>query len=233
MTHMKPPDMIKIGSPEIAIYVRKSTRAKRLSIRIPGATDKVFLIVPKKVSLLEATKFALEKEQWIRKQLKSKIEISKIILGSSVPVEGINYLIEGGKNQRIKFENNKILIPLNYTDFAKHLKVYLSELSRQRFFSKTTFYCDLIGRKFVKINIKDPKTRWGSCTSTGNLMYSWRLILAPKSVLEYLVVHEVSHLVEMNHSIKFWQHVEKLMPNFRESQLWLKKNGQKLHSYDF
>ena len=230
---MKPPDMIKIGSPEITIYIHKSKRAKRLSIRISGANSNVFLIIPKRISVLEATQFALNKERWIRKQLKSKIDISKVTLGSAVPVEGFSYVIESGKNQRIKFEKNKILIPFNYTDFAQHLKIYLLELSRQRFFSRTNFYCDLIGRKFVKINIKDPKTRWGSCTSSGTLMYSWRLILAPKSVLEYLVVHEVSHLVEMNHSIKFWQHVEKLMPDFRESQLWLKKNGQKLHSYHF
>ena len=134
---MKPPDMIKIGSPEITIYVHKSKRAKRLSIRISGANSKVFLIIPKRISVLEATQFALNKERWIRKQLKSKIDISKVTLGSAVPVEGFSYFIESGKNQRIKFEKNKILIPFNYTDFAQHLKVYLLELSRQRFFSKT------------------------------------------------------------------------------------------------
>jgi len=221
------------GSPEINLSIRKSNKARRVSIRISGATKEVFLIIPKHVSVLNAKQFALEKEQWIRRQLKSKIVFSKVRLGSFVPIEGFDYLIESGKNKRVKVESDKILIPSHSIDISKHVKAYLFELSRQRFFSKTKYYCELIGKNFSRINIKDPKTRWGSCNSKGNLMYSWRLILAPKSVLEYLVVHEVSHLVEMNHSTKFWQHVEKLMPNFRESQLWLKKNGQKLHSYQF
>ena len=225
--------LIKNGSPEVNISIRKSNKAKRLSIRISGTTNEVFLIVPKQVSVLDAKRFALHKQHWIRNQMRSKISFSKVKLGSFLPVEGLEHLIASGENKMVKVEGCKILIPSHFRDVSKHLKAYLLELSRQRFFSLTKYYCELIGENFVKVNIKDPKTRWGSCNSKGNLMYSWRLILAPKSVLEYLVVHEVSHLVEMNHSTKFWQHVEKLMPNFRESQLWLKKNGKKLHSYQF
>tara|TARA_Y100000739_G_C20600044_1_gene462427 strand:- start:1654 stop:2388 length:735 start_codon:yes stop_codon:yes gene_type:complete len=225
--------LTKNGSPTININVRKSNKAKRVSIRISGATNEVFLIVPKQVSILNAKQFAISKERWIRKQLRSKFDISKVKLGSLVPVEGFYYLIEIGENKRVKVENNKLLIPSQSTDISKHLKAYLLELSRQRLFSMTKHYCELIGKNCVKVSIKDPKTRWGSCTSKGNLMYSWRLIMAPKSILEYLVVHEVSHLLEMNHSKKFWQHVGNMMPNFRESQIWLKKNGQKLHSYQF
>jgi len=91
----------------------------------------------------------------------------------------------------------------------------------------------LIGKKYSRINIRDTKSRWGSCSAEGNISYSWRLILAPNSVLDYLVVHEVSHLVEMNHSINFWNEVETLMPNYKEFRSWLKLNGERLHSYQF
>ena len=230
---MKTLQLIENGLPEINVSVRKSNKAKRLSIRISGVTNEVSLIVPKQVSFSKAKQFAINKEQWIRKQLRYKIDPFEIKLGSLVPVEGFYYLIEMGENKRIKVESNKILIPSHFTDIPKHLKAYLLELSRQRLFSMTKFYCELIGKTFVKVSIKDPKTRWGSCTAKGNLMYSWRLIMAPKSVLEYLVVHEVSHLVEMNHSKKFWQQVEKMLPNFQKPHLWLKENGKKLHSYQF
>ena len=100
--------LTKNGSPTININVRKSNKAKRVSIRISGATNEVFLIVPKQVPILNAKQFAIGKERWIRKQLRSKFDISKVKLGSLVPVEGFYYLIEIGGNKRVKVENNKL-----------------------------------------------------------------------------------------------------------------------------
>lgn len=89
-------------------------------------------------------------------------------------------------------------------------------------------YADLLGVTFGTISIKDQKTRWGSCSSKCNLNFNFRLIFAPDKVLEYVVIHEVCHLIHMDHSPAFWQTVEQLMPDYRIYKSWLKKNGQKL-----
>jgi hypothetical protein len=124
-------------------------------------------------------------------------------------------------------------VPFKRKSFNSGLKAFLIELARQRFCERTDYYTKLIGKEYSRINIRDTKSRWGSCSAEGNISYSWRLILAPNSVLDYLVVHEVSHLVEMNHSINFWNEVETLMPNYKEFRSWLKLNGERLHSYQF
>ena len=89
---------------------------------------------------------------------------------------------------------------------------------------------NLLGTTANKIRIKDLKTCWGSCCENGNLSFSWRLILAPPVVLEYIVVHELCHLIELNHSKKFWELLNNIFPNKDYSIKWLKKNGSLLHN---
>ena len=89
-------------------------------------------------------------------------------------------------------------------------------------------YANILGVKYSKINIRDTKTRWGSCSSSKALSFSWRLILAPIDVMEYVIVHEVCHLKEMNHSEKFWRLVFQLYPNYFDAKLWIKRNGKSL-----
>jgi predicted metal-dependent hydrolase len=82
-----------------------------------------------------------------------------------------------------------------------------------------------------RVSVRDQSSRWGSCSSTGVLSYSWRLILAPPFVLEYLAAHEAAHLVEMNHSARFWRLVERICPDFRRAKTWLDAHGGDLHRY--
>jgi predicted metal-dependent hydrolase len=86
-------------------------------------------------------------------------------------------------------------------------------------------YRERMGVTYESLVIKDQKTRWGSCSSKGNLNFSWRLILAPKSVLDYVVVHELAHLREMNHSSRFWRIVEEYYGEYKAAERWLKENG--------
>lgn len=95
---------------------------------------------------------------------------------------------------------------------------------------KVAYYGELMEVTCGRITIRDQKTRWGSCSTKGNLNFNWRLILAPEEVLDYVVVHELAHRKEMNHSERFWREVEKILPDYRSRRLWLKQNGSILQS---
>ena len=93
---------------------------------------------------------------------------------------------------------------------------------------RTAFWAQILHVKFQRITIKDQRTRWGSCSSLHNLNYNWRIIMAPEPVIDYLVIHEVSHLVYLNHSAHFWNLVAQHDPHYKEHKLWLYQNGRRL-----
>ena len=88
-----------------------------------------------------------------------------------------------------------------------------------------------LGKPHGRIAVRDTRSRWGSCSSKGTLSFSWRLVLAPPFVLDYLVAHEVAHLAHMNHSAAFWALARRLAPRMPEAELWLKVHGPVLHRY--
>ena len=103
--------------------------------------------------------------------------------------------------------------------------------AREIFEQKVSYYAQMMGVSYGRIAIRDQKTRWGSCSGEGNLNFNWRLIFAPAGVLDYVVVHELAHRKEMNHSPRFWRVVEDTMPEYRKYQKWLKENWRGLHRY--
>jgi len=89
----------------------------------------------------------------------------------------------------------------------------------------------LSGKKVQRISVRDAKTRWGSCSADGRLSFSWRLVMAPENVLDYVAAHEVAHLAHMNHSDQYWAHLAEIFPDFKVAEIWLKKNGPSLRCY--
>lgn len=102
------------------------------------------------------------------------------------------------------------------------------EIARDIFTQKTSYYASVMHVSYGRISIREQKTRWGSCSSQGNLNYNWRLIFAPEMVLDYIVVHELAHRREMNHSKAFYAIVESILPDYRQSQKWLREYGHTL-----
>lgn len=105
------------------------------------------------------------------------------------------------------------------------------ETAREALEQKLRYYAPKMGVTYGRISVKDQKTRWGSCSSEGNLNFNWRLIMAPPGVMDYVVVHELAHRKEMNHSRNFWKVVEEIMPDYQKYRKWLKENGNILHRY--
>ncbi len=114
------------------------------------------------------------------------------------------------------------------TPSEKRLEAIYRKAAREYFPKRVSHYAHMLGVTYGKISIRDQKTRWGSCSSEGNLSFNWRLILAPPDVLDYVVIHELCHRKEMNHSKEFWALVESLMPDYKECRIWLRKNGKDL-----
>ena len=113
--------------------------------------------------------------------------------------------------------------PLSAKDRSRYI-----EIARDIFTRKTEYYARIMGVSYGRISIREQKTRWGSCSSKGNLNFNWRLILAPEEVLDYVVVHELAHRREMNHSKAFYAIVESVLPDYRTARKWLRDKGQTL-----
>ena len=114
------------------------------------------------------------------------------------------------------------------SDFEKRLEEPYRKAAKEYIPKRVAYYAKLLGVTYGTISIRDQKTRWGSCSSKGNLNFNYRLILAPPKVLDYVVIHELCHRKEMNHSKKFWSYVESIMPDYKEYRKWLKENGNSL-----
>lgn len=103
----------------------------------------------------------------------------------------------------------------------------LREKARKVLTGRTDYYKQLLDVEYRRLRIGDQKTRWGSCSSKGTISYNWRLVLMPEKIMDYVVVHELCHLLEMNHSAKFWKRVSEVLPDYKDRRKWLKENGEK------
>ncbi|WP_298260514.1 SprT family zinc-dependent metalloprotease [uncultured Litoreibacter sp.] len=226
-------DTIHLGHPPIDVTLKHSARARRLSLRVSGVDGRVSLTLPKRASMREAQEFLHAKEDWIRKHLSQRPEATIIAPGVAIPIEGHSRLIAETRTRSVKLMDDHLLIPEGADKAGARVRAFLKVLARDRLAEASARYSAVLGRPYAKISIRDTRSRWGSCTSDGNLMYSWRLILAPKQVLDYVAAHEVAHLAEMNHSPAFWAEVAGLMPDYEAPRKWLRVHGGGLHHYQF
>lgn len=214
--------------PEIRVLIRHSTKAKNIAIRIKNIHAE--LVVPKnKIQI--SLEFARQKESWIRKKLQT-LEAARLmgehhIRNDILPILGKEYRIEYKADIRSHVIQEEATLVV-YTRGDNHRNVLIDFLSKL-LLQQLTDYAQLIAQNnnlhYTKIKIMNNKTRWGSCSSKGILAFHWRLIFTPLEVLNYLVVHEICHLKEMNHGARFWKLVEKIYPQYKQAQKWLKTNG--------
>lgn len=219
------------GHPPVPLTVRRSARARRISLRISQLDGRVTLTLPKGVPEGQALAFAAEKEDWIREHLGSRQSNEVIDIGSTLPVEGVARRVEGGTGRSVVLKPDAISVPSGSA--PRRLERFLKELARDRLAAASDLYSERVGRDYSRISIRDTRSRWGSCSAQGGLMYSWRLILAPPKILNYVAAHEVAHLVEMNHSRAFWDLVEEIHGPYQAERNWLRDEGATLHRYRF
>jgi predicted metal-dependent hydrolase len=224
-------DVLMIGDPPITVHLRKNTRAKRYSLRISNKDGKVSLTLPRWSKMSEAEEFARTQEGWMRKHLSRQLKPIPVEFGGRILLDGEKLTISHGAGRTVQVGEGQLLVPGSPAQLAGKLRAFYKTLARERLVTASEHYAGLIGRSIGTVTLRDTRSRWGSCTSDGNLMYSWRLVMAPRHVQDYVAAHEVCHLIEMNHSNAYWALVAGISPNYKSDRQWLKVNGALLHQY--
>ena len=224
---------LEIGNPPIAIDLRRSARARRLSLRVSKLDGKVSLTLPQHGSEREAMEFLTSREDWLRKHLGEVAPAQTVRIGGTVPLHGQEVPVLAGAVRRAVFRAGVVQVPDDPARSGARVKAFLKLQARDALAEASDRYAAALDRRYQRLSLRDTRSRWGSCSSDGVLMYSWRLIMAPPDVLDYVAAHEVSHLVEMNHSSAFWDLVARLMPDYAVHRAWLRENGDKLHRIQF
>ncbi|MFS4581092.1 M48 family metallopeptidase [Phaeobacter sp. C3_T13_0] len=223
------------GDPPVPLTLRRSARARRISLRVSGLDGRVTLTLPPRVPDREALAFAREKESWIREHLERHPDSVEVDYGSVLPIDGQPRQVVAGGGRRVLLKSGQLAVPGADKGVkpGRRIQRYLRELARDRLADASDQYAAALGCGYNRISLRDTRSRWGSCSSEGALMYSWRLILAPPEVLRYVAAHEVAHLAEMNHSPAFWAIVQQLYGNYDGARGWLRSEGNNLHRYRF
>jgi len=221
------------GNPPVALILRRSARARRISLRVSGVDGRVTLTLPRGVAERKALEFAEEKAGWLRKQLSQRPDEVLVGLGAELPFAGTPVRIVAGQGRSVRAEGDALHVPGAPEDVPARLRAWLKAQARDRLAEASDRYAAALGRPYSRLTLRDTRSRWGSCSHNGGLMYSSRLILAPWDVLDYVAAHEVAHLAEMNHSRAFWDTVDRLKPGYGPARRWLRDNGSTLHRYRF
>ena len=225
--------LILEGEPPVEVLLRRSSRAKRLSLRVSQLDGRVTLTVPRFASEREALGFAREKAAWLRGHV-SRFEADITpAYGAELPYEGRMIRLAAGSGRKVLLEGDVLHVPGTPERLGARVAAFLKENARVRLTGASDHYAAKLGREFTRISLRDTRSRWGSCSSERALMYSWRLIMAPPEVLDYVAAHEVAHLQEMNHSADFWALVEQLYGSHTASRRWLREHGTGLHKFRF
>lgn len=226
-------DVVCCGTPR-RILIKRMAHARRFTLRIRSAKQEVVLTLPQNASLSRARLFAERHADWIGARLGRLPAATGFRHGATVLIRGLDHRIEHRPDSRgtvwveCASEEPLLCVTGDVPFVARRVKDFLIQLARRDLAEAVSRHASTLGVRIKRITLRDTTSRWGSCSSTGALNFSWRLIMAPPHVLDYLAAHEVAHLVEMNHSAAFWDVVARLLPNYEHAEAWLKTNGVRL-----
>jgi predicted metal-dependent hydrolase len=193
------------------------------------------MTLPPRLSVAEALRFAETSKSWIASHLAKRPTAVALAHGAQILFQGTPHgvVATGGRRGVVCHVagSAEIHVPGEEAHVPRRLNDWLKASAKQQLLAASQFYASAMQAKFKKITIRDQKSRWGSCSATGELSYSWRLILAPPEVLDYVAAHEVAHLLEMNHGPRFWRLVIGHCKGAKQARNWLRAHGHELHRY--
>jgi predicted metal-dependent hydrolase len=212
---------------------RSSRRARRLTLRRDPAAGVVEVVVPESASERSVVRFLRQHEGWIATRLAELPPRVPFADGVTIPVLGEPLRLAHRPEARPgpARVGDTVVIGGDAAKVAARTRAWLRDAARAALCGRAAAHAAGIGRRVSAIRIADPRTRWGSCSPSGALSFSWRLVLAPEAVLDYVAAHEVAHLVVARHDSRFWSLVRRIDPDYRDARAWLTKNGLALHRY--
>jgi predicted metal-dependent hydrolase len=217
----------------LSVMVRRSRRARRLILRVGPRDELAELVLPRRVTLAEGREFVESRTKWLKARLEERPYRVPFVDGATLPLLGVPCRLRrlADERGRVRRQGDEIVVPGGAPDMARRLEAWLKREARREIVARAQAAAARLGVTVGRVQLRDPSSQWASCSARGTLSFSWRLILAPEEVLDYVVAHEVAHLEEMNHSGKFWRLVKRLCPHSEDSRAWLREHGAGLHCY--
>jgi predicted metal-dependent hydrolase len=221
----------------IAVALRRNPRARNYTLRVGSAARPPTLTIPPRGSLSGARRFLDRHSAWLERQVARAPAPTAIAAGALIPIRDVLHLVRHDPSRRgTTVEGGAGGPVVAVAGAAAHLKRRVVDVlkreARRDIEAAVARHAAALGVQPKQIRLRDTHTRWGSCSGEGHLSFSWRLIMAPPFVLNYLAAHEVAHLIEHNHSQRFWRLVEKLCADRHRARAWLRAEGARLHAVD-
>ncbi len=239
-------DMLTLGPEQVPLVVRHNPRARRFIVRVDMTSGAVHVTTPNKRNVKGALAFARDHADWIAAQRELVPTAEPFCPGAQVPVRGVIHTIKhvtqdmraGERRRRVvtqrpvsETSGPELLVAGDARFLSRRVTDWLKAQAKADLNQAVLVHAAKLDVRPSRITVRDQSSRWGSCSSTRALSFSWRLIFAPPHVLDYVAAHEVAHLRHMNHGLQFWKTVALLMPDYRNAIRWLEKDGPALHRY--
>lgn len=224
---------VDIGGRCIDINILCNPRARRIILRVDAWPGAVTLVTPHHTGRARALLFVHENQQWLQAKLAQQPRPVPFVAAAQIPLQGSPHTLLAMPEARgaVLCQQNTIQVPGGAAHMPRRLTEWLKAEARSAITAAVQEHAAAFERTPGRISIRDQKSRWGSCSPDGNMSFSWRLILAPPEILDYVCAHEAAHLVHMNHGRNFWKLVRRRVADPAAAARWLNQNGPGLHRY--
>jgi predicted metal-dependent hydrolase len=249
LTHLRSlvaqqPDMpdgfdVQVNGKTVRVAIKIVGRAKRMTLRVKAATCRVVLTIPPATRLARAQEFVRAQTQWLHQKLTELPEPAFMRHGAPVMIRGETCIIRHVSRLRgvvcacLEGGVRYLDVPGRAEHAGRKVRDYIKKQARLDIEAAVARYAAALNVSVGRISLKDTKSRWGSCSARGDLSFSFRLVMAPPFVLDYVAAHELAHRREMNHSAQFWLLLNTIAPHTKQAELWLKMHGKTLHRFHF
>ena len=222
---------LDLGAP---VTIRVNPRARRVLLRVDATARRIELVLPRGVAAEHGLRFLDAQRGWVAARLATLPQAVPFAEGAVVPVLGVPHRIcreHDPAAAPVAIGDGEIRVRGEAAHLPRRVRDHLVRLARQELGQRAREVAARIDKPVARVTVRDTKSRWGSCSSSGKLSFSWRLVFAPEAIVDYVVAHEVAHLVEMNHGPRFWRLVRTLTPDSAAARAWLKRHRSRLFSY--
>lgn len=229
----------EVAGRTLPLRIVENARAQRLTLRIEAGGQGLRVTVPPGISAREVDRFVDRHQGWLEARIAKVPDKPQVRPGVKVPVRGVPHKIVHEPDKRGSVTIGEVdgapvlIVHGDRAHLGRRVADFLKKEAKKDIEALVAKHTATVGRRAKRISFKDTTSRWGSCTSDGSLSFSWRIMMASPTVIDYLVAHEVAHLKEMNHGPKFWALCRDLCPRTDEARAWLKKNGGALQAIRF